>query len=227
MEANRHWAAIFVLSSLAGTNPFFILPAFGAFALVYLKRFGFWSVITVMLVLCSLALVWFSICNIIGDVSFLSALAVALLATGLFIFFPQKRYKLSQVQKDLTPWLKGGTWAFLTSLILITFLRPWINVLALILNYGPGLVIGIYFLFFLATRKERFSWGEGQFTFLFLIAFCAIYEFITFIIYLQFVDKVPSMIQQLAYRIGLDVNLFNFYHKGGKLVRLSWGIFAD
>jgi hypothetical protein len=226
MEANRHWTAIFALSSLAGTNTFFILPAFGAFGLVYFKRFSFWMGIVAMLMLCSYALVWFSICNIIGGLSFLSALTVALLATGLFIFFSQKRYKLSQVQKDLTSWLKGGTWAFLTSLILITFLRPWINVMVLILNYGPALVIGIYFLFYLATRKERFSWGEGQFTFLFLIAFCAIYEFITFIIYLQFVDKAPRMIQQLAYRIGLDVNLFNFYHKGGKLVRLSWAIFA-
>ena len=226
MEANRHWAALFVLSSLAGINTFFILPAFGAFGLVYFKRFGFWSVIAAMLMLCSYALVWFSICKIIGDLSFLSSLAVALLATGLFIFSFQKRHKPLQVQKDLTPWLKGGAWAFLISLILIIFLRLWINVLVLILNYGPAWVIGIYFLFYLATHKERFSLREGQHAFLFLIAFCTVYEFFTFFIYLQFVDSAPNIIRQLAYRIGLDVNLFNFYHKGGKLVRLSWAIFA-
>jgi hypothetical protein len=67
---------------------------------------------------------------------------------------------------------------------------------------------------------------EGQDTVLFLIAFCTLYELVTLFLYLQFADHAPNSIRQLAYRIGLDINLFNFYHKGGKLVRLSWAIFA-
>jgi hypothetical protein len=74
--------------------------------------------------------------------------------------------------------------------------------------------------------KTDISTDNGVYTLIFILITGTIYNLVTVFVYLQFLEYIPLPLRDLSYRFGLNVNLFNFYHKIGKLVRLNWAVLA-
>jgi hypothetical protein len=123
-------------------------------------------------------------------------------------------------------WLRIATLLFLAGLLSICLLRPSANLGVLALNYGPAFVLGLGLCVHLALRGGVNLPARSADLLCFLLLAGAIYFALSFFLYLQFVEWIPASARAFSRAVGLELNLFNFYHKVGKLVRLSWTIFA-
>ena len=226
MEEGKQWAAILSISSLAGINTFFLLPCSAAFCLMILARSGILPALSAAGLIIAYSFLWCTTCGIISQAAWRLALAVAVFATGLYLWSGRFSMMTQVTDRDLIGPLRQAAWFFLFSLALVVLLRPWANGKALFFNYAPALAVGVIFLLHMAVSKRPIVENYGRCTLLFLLLSCAFYEMITFIIYLQFVEAVPAFVREWASILGQKVNLFNFYHKVGKLTRFTWAILA-
>ena len=228
LEEKRHWAAIFTFSSLAAINTFFIIPVFSALFVRFFIGFPLLAALLSFLLLGSYTLVWMVLCGIISYPSVLNSLFGAFVSTAVFVYFSRKNCFLAFKQKSgQSKILRMSTWSFLVSLVLLMFLRPRYNLIAYMLNYGPSFLIGLYFLYSVLFLKTDIAMdNNGAYALIFILITGAIYNLVTVFVYLQFLEYIPLPLRDLAYRFGLYVNLFNFYHKIGKLIRLNWAVLA-
>ncbi|MBM3791639.1 MAG: DUF4175 domain-containing protein [Acidobacteria bacterium] len=225
MRQNRNWLGLFTLSALAGVNTFFVLPVFPACILCSYRRFGARRALLDGSVLVTYAAVWLALCNIID-----SRWAVPLALTAAVIT------GATRLWGDAEPvgWnerVEAGVlrrWAFILVALVgaLILLRPLLNLPILVLNYGPAFVLGIGFLLFLLRKHAALSLTGGTPVLLFLLATCSIYLAVSLALLLPYTGFVPEWLARPFDMLGREVNLFNFYHKVGKLMRLSWAVWA-
>lgn len=227
MKEKKHWAMIFSFSSLAAINTFFIIPVFSSLLVHFFIGYRLIAACVSSLLLCSYALLWMIMCRIVLYPSFLLGLLTAFAATAIFTYCSRQNcFSTFNGKSTFSNILRISTWSFLISLLLLLLLRPKYNFVVLVLNYGPSFLIGLFFLCHMLFAKTYPETGKDGLTLIFLFVSGTIFNLVTVLVYLQFLDYVPLPLKDLSYRIGLDINLFNFYHKIGKLARLSWAIFA-
>jgi hypothetical protein len=225
-QAGRPGLATFTLSSLAGFNTFLAIPAYVAFTAMHAMRAGLRAAALVTLALGAWSLLWLRICGILDTVPLLPAGALAVLAA---VLLRRRGADPPPPPADDEPgpdrWLRPAAWACLVALALVVTLRPGRNAAALVLNYGPGLGLGLVFVARLAWRRSPTPAGVRPGALFFLVA-GAVSALVTWLLYLQFVDSAPPAVQRLSAALGLEVNLFNFHHKAWKLSRLGWAVLA-
>jgi hypothetical protein len=221
-DTQRDLAAAFCLSTLAGVNTFYALPVFGAFALVSWQRDGLRHALATSMLVVAWAITWLVLCRILAwpplPWAAGSSIAMTLLAACLTKQEPPPR--------RCGLWLRIATLLFLAGLLSICLLRPSANLGVLALNYGPAFVLGLGLCVHLALRGGVNLPARSADLLCFLLLAGAIYFALSFFLYLQFVEWIPASARAFSRAVGLELNLFNFYHKVGKLVRLSWTIFA-
>ena len=223
-HAGRPGVATFTLSSLAGFNTFFVLPAYAAFTAMHAMRSGPLASAVVAVALGAYSLVWLHICGIVEAVPFGVALALGLLAAAL-LRAAGPAPELAADEPRAARWLRPAAWAYLVALALVVTPRPGWNAAALLLNYGPALVLGLAFVGRLAWRGGPVPAGAPS-GLLFLLVAGAASALTSWLLYLPFVESAPAAVRRLAAALGLVVNLFNFHHKTWKLSRLGWAILA-
>lgn len=226
MEEHRFWASMFVISSLASLNTFFVIPVFSAMFFLCFRGPRKEALWMSLILLGSYSVLWMVMCRILNVLSFSWALVIAMASTGLYACFSGKTIFRSLQSESSEPFLRKTALAFLISLLLLILLKPITNLPALILNYAPSLIIGLYFLSLILSSKSSLTVSDGINTLLFLLIAGITFNLVTLFIYLHMLDFIPPLIKNISYRVSLEVNLFNFYHKVGKLIRLTWAILA-
>jgi hypothetical protein len=207
-------------------NTFYAVPVFVAFGFVSWRRSGLRTAVLDSLLLASWALTWLTICRIVASPRFEVAAGLALGVTLLAVWLSRRIESPATTALSGDRWLKAAAILFLVSVLAICLLRPSTNAAVFLMNYGPAFVLGMVLTFHLAVRGGRRLPTETGHLLFFLLLACATYFTVSFFLYLQFVPLMPDGIRAAARAAGLELNLFNFYHKVGKLVRLSWAVFA-
>ena len=225
-QAGRPGLATFTLSSLAGLNTFFTIPAFTAFTAMHAMRSGARAASLAALALGAYALVWLRICAVLEAVPLGPAVALAALAAFLLArVAPRLAPEPEAEASGADAWLSAAAWACLVALALVVMLRPPRNFGVLALSYGPGFVLGLVFVSRLAVRPSPVPAGARP-SLLFLLVAFTVSALVSWVLYLQFLEAAPALVRRLSGALGVEVNLFNFHHKTWKLARLTWAILA-
>jgi hypothetical protein len=218
LTAGRAGAGALILSALAGINTFFAPPAFAGFMVACMTLYGWRSGLTALCALVAGSSICIAMCGMIGLWE-AAVTATVFAATGILAAARDKAGTEAAVSgRSLQFW----TIAMLVSFACLIALSPLHNMAALVLGYSPSILFGIYYLIRLVVKGD----DAGYPLIVFLLVFCTVFAFITVFISFQNVPTAPGWLRDAALRTGQEVNLFNFYHKSGKMVRVAWGVFG-
>jgi hypothetical protein len=218
LTAGRAVTGALILSALAGINTFFAPPAFAGFMVACMILYGWRSGLTALCALVAGSGICIAMCGMIG-LREAAVTATVFAATGILASARDKAGTEAAVSgRPLQLW----SIAMLVSFACLIALSPLHNMAALLLGYSPAMLFGIYYLIRLAGKGD----DAGYPLIVFLLVFCTVFAFITVFISFQQIQTAPGWLRDAAVRTGQEVNLFNFYHKSGKMVRVGWAVFG-
>jgi hypothetical protein len=217
----RSLAAVVLASAFVGTNAFFAIPAGAAAVLAVFVAEGALAGVLAGGVFTAWALLWGSFCAIVPAPP--SAMAVLAAASTVGAVLLRRRVGARPATEAGPVALRRSATLFLLSVALVVVLRPGSAVSVLVLTYGPALVLATFFLVQLASRREAGP-GEGGDALVFLLAFGSVFFVLTAVLAAPFWLRLPDWLGTPTFRLGDRINPFNFYHKVGKAVRLTWCI---
>jgi hypothetical protein len=207
-----------ILSSLIGINTFFAPPAFTGYLVVSLALYGIRSFSSALCIMAAGGIICAIMCNmadpndpvpwVILCVVILVFLATRWIKNDQEFYFPGNEYRYWPT-------------AVLASFAAIVALSPLHNTLTLFIAYSPSILFALYFLVQIARKRADVSP-----LILFLMVFLTLYALMTIFLSLQQIAAAPEWIRNAAVYAGREVNLFNFYHKSGKMVRIAWAVFG-
>jgi hypothetical protein len=215
----RPLAAVFLASSFVGTNSFFAIPGGAAAVAAVLVAEGPLAGVLALIFFTAWALLWGSFCAIVpappGAMAFLAAAATA----GVLVV--RRRMRARPPAAPFHAFLRASAALFVLALLLLVAQRPKPVAVALLLNYGPALVLAAVFVFRLLAHpatEER----AGEEALVVLFVFGAVFFGCAAVLAAPFWHPLPTWLAGPATLFGDAVNPFNFYHKAGKAVRLTW-----
>ncbi len=219
MAAGRVGTGALVLSALAGINPFFAIPAYAAYLLTCLLLYGFKRGLNALCILIASSSIWMGICGIIAPRQAIIMIGIFALPGCISTIRRNTLTKQNISGKATQIWAI----AMLISFACIIALSPIHNAAAIVLAYSPSILFGIYYLVHLARKRTIES---IQPLIIFLLVFCTVFALTTVFISFQQIGAAPEWLQNAAIQTGKEINLFNFYHKSGKMVRVAWAVFG-
>ena len=215
----RTFAAAVLASAFVGTNAFYAIPGGVAVVTAVLAAEGPLAGVLAAGVFLSWALLWGSFCAIVpASPAGIAALAGAATAGALLV---RRRFGTRKGQETGPSVLKGAAARFLVALALVVVQKPLSAVAVLLLNYGPAFVLAALYLARLVLRPAA-GRRDGEDPLAFLLAFGAVFFACTAVLAAPFWHRLPVWLADPALRLGDWVNPFNFYHKVGKALRLTW-----
>jgi len=227
LEGGNPLAGIFTLSSLAGVNTFYIIPTAGALGILLAVRRPFCPALMHALAWLAWSVAWLSLCNILPQ-SLLPVLLSVSILTSLLVYRDSIRRIVPAGLDSSVPSraIQIGALFLLGALLVAASLHPVRNPLMFLLNYGPGFALGVALIAHAALGKRDKLCRRGRETFLFVAVFGGMVLMIAWFLSLQYTSQTPALIREWSTMLGERINLFNFYHKTAKLMRLGWAVFA-
>lgn len=224
LHRQRVAIAVFAAAALAGFNPFFALIVYPALLVVLTISYSLRVAAGAALCLAAGSLTGLALCRIV-DIPFIPLATLALLHALLLRHL--HRQTRDTPPAAITPnLLRLAASAALLALLLLVLPDPYERALIMVLNYGPALLFGIATLLWLIVKPARGNANPGATTLLFLLVAAATFWVISSLLFMCAYPWVPAGLQDVSRRAGQALNLFNFYHKAGKLIRLSWALWA-
>jgi len=225
----RPRAAALCLSGLAGGNPFVGLPALAALSLLHLLRHGAIRGFALAAVAAMGSGLWFSVSGIVaGPVTVWAAgLAGALAVAGWAEHRPSAVDRPDAGRSIGVARAAAAAALILLALLALTAPAPaWSVAGVLALNYGPAFPAALAALAAVALGASWTHRWRSSSALLFVVLFGVALHALVVVLLLQFRDAAPEAVRAASYQLGLEVNLFNLYHKASKVLRLGWAALA-